>query len=157
MNTKTLFVSTIALMIGSSIVPQNAQAEISMTIGIDEGYHYIMVPDRDTTAPAYGGKLRLYDVHIAKMFEVTNDTCIRGRSDRGIEWTYTADRGNAKMGTFVIRCQLARDIATAYGLGRAEATTFEGSRKVNMIPTLNITGSKVDKWIRFTNNFKPVR
>ena len=156
MNTKTLFASTIALtLIGSAIVPQNAQAEIAMTIGIDEGYYYISVPDSDTTASAYGGKLRLYDVHIAKMFEVSHDAC--KRYNRSIEWTYTADRGQAKMGTFLISCKLAQDITIAYGFRAPEATTFEGSRKVNMIPTLNITGGKIDRWIRFTNNFKPVR
>ena len=158
MKTKTLFASTIALtLIGSAIVSQNAKADLPMIVGNDEGLWYVTVPDSDTTAPAYGGKLRLYDVHIAKMFEVTHDSCTRGNSRKDYEWTYTADRGQAKMGTFIISCQLAQDIVTAYGLGKPEATKLEGSRRTYVIPTLNITGGKVDKWIRFTNNFKPVR
>ena len=33
------------------------------------------VPDRNTTISANGGKLRRYDAHIAKMFELTDYEC----------------------------------------------------------------------------------
>lgn len=53
MNTKTLFASTIALtLIGSTIVPQIAQAEIQTKFFADEGYYFLRVPDTDTTLPA---------------------------------------------------------------------------------------------------------
>jgi hypothetical protein len=35
----------------------------------------LTVPDQDTTIPVGRGELRLYDVHIAKMFEVTHYLC----------------------------------------------------------------------------------
>jgi hypothetical protein len=130
MNTKSLVLSTIALtLFGGAIAPEKAKAGISMNIVVDEGEWYLGVPDADTTISAYGGKLRLYDVHIAKMIEVTHDSCTRGRYTRPHPWTYTADRGKAKMGSFIISCTLANDLVTAYGLGKPEATAFEGDIK----------------------------
>jgi hypothetical protein len=158
MNTKILFASTIALtLIGSAIVPQNAQAEIKTKFFADEGYYFLRVPDTDTTLPAYGGRLRLYDVHIAKMFEISYSFCQSAQytNDRVLPWYYYADNGKTNMGEFRISCELARDIVSAYGLGKPERTETDSRPK--MFPTLNITGGKVDKWIRFTNNFKPVR
>ena len=154
MKIKTLFATTIALtLLGGSI----AKSDIPMQVGNDEGEWYLTVPDTDTTTPAYGGKLRLYDVHIAKMVEVTHDSCIRGQYRRPHAWTYTANSGKTSMGMYVISCQLASQLVSAYGLGKDESTLFEGNRTPRMIPTLNITGGKVDKWMRFTQNFKPVR
>ena len=158
MNTKTLFVSTIALtLIESAITPQNAQAEIPMKFFADEGTYFLKVPDKYTTLPAYGGRLRLYDVHIAKMVELTQYFCQKYNysSDRSYPWYYYVDNGNIDMGRFKISCRLANELSSAYGLGKVERT--ETDTRPIMVPTLNITGGKVDKWIRFTNNFKPVR
>lgn len=43
----------------------------------DNGFVFLdlSVPDRHTTKSAFGGALRLYDAHIAKMFEVTDFLC----------------------------------------------------------------------------------
>ncbi|NEQ44726.1 MAG: hypothetical protein F6K00_14655 [Leptolyngbya sp. SIOISBB] len=35
----------------------------------------LTVPDQDTTRSAYGGILRRYDVHVAKMLEVSHHYC----------------------------------------------------------------------------------
>ena len=154
MKIRTLLASTIALtLLGSAIVPNSAQANIEMTVSSDEGYYFLTAPVEDTTVPAYGGRLRLYDVHIAKMFEMTHYYCQSRSSERVLKWIYSANR--TAMGEFHISCDLANDISAAYGLGRTEYTPTSG-RPAN-VPTLNITGGKVDKWIRFTNNFKPVR
>ena len=158
MKIKTLFASTIALTIlGSATVPQIAQAEISMKISPGRSGWTITVPDEDTTVPAYGGRLRKYDVHIAKMVEITSLSCKQSPRSRTLSWTYYADNGSANMGTFALSCGLVWDLFEAYGTGKPEATEFVDSEGVTMVPTLNITGGKVDKWIRFTNNFKPVR
>ncbi|HEY9885432.1 MAG TPA: hypothetical protein V6C98_17645, partial [Thermosynechococcaceae cyanobacterium] len=46
-----------------------------------------VVPDRDTTLSAYGGSLRRYDVHIAKMIEVTAAVwCARSPNYQGVYW-----------------------------------------------------------------------
>jgi hypothetical protein len=156
MNSKSLFASTIALtLLGAAILPQIAKADIPMDVSCDEGYCFLTVPHSDTTVSAYGGRLRHYDVHIAKMFEMTRFYCAQKNDSEITKWQYSAESGKAKMGEFHISCPLARDIATAYGLGKTERTkTFRGYTDV---PTLNITGGKVEKWMRFTSNFKPVR
>ncbi|WP_217650688.1 hypothetical protein [Spirulina major] len=118
------------------------------------------VPDRNTTVDA-GGGLRRYDVHIAKMFEITYYSCQEARRDgyefNGYSWDYSAGNGSIDMGRFPITCRLAQDIVTAYGLGnpeRTEITYYRADNVVN-IPTLNIVGGKVDRWRQFTHNFLP--
>ena len=62
------------------------------------------------------------------------------------------------MGAFNISCSLARDIATAYGLGSSELTPvtyYRADTTINVLK-LNIVGGKVPTWLRFTQNFKPV-
>jgi hypothetical protein len=160
MNLKTLFASTIAIaLFGVAIAPQIAKADIPMEVSSDEGYYFISSPASDTTLSAYGGRLRLYDVHIAKMFEMSHYDCESGsyKGDYTFRWIYSAGSSGNKtnMGEFHISCNLANDIAAAYGLGKAEYTRTSG--RPQMVPTLNITGGKIDKWIRFTNKFKPIR
>jgi len=118
-----------------------------------------VVPDTDTTVSAYGGQLRRYDVHVAKMFELTDFECLNtNKTDRNwnrIVWRYSAASGSAKMGSLDISCRLAREIATAYGLGKLERTTVTYYRATTQIdvPILNITGSKIDKWLNFVQRF----
>lgn len=115
------------------------------------------VPDKNTTVSA-GGGLRRYDAHIAKMFEITHNECQDSSFNyQGISWRYQADNGNVDMGTFDITCRLARDIAQAYGLGKTKPTDILYYRADNVvnIPTLNIAGDKVNKWLNFVQNFKP--
>lgn len=119
-----------------------------------------VVPDRSTTTPA-GGGLRRYDAHMAKMFELTHYECLDQQADRswnGISWQYYAGNRDFDMGRFNISCNLARDIATAYGLGYSEATpvTYYRADTTINVPKLNIVGGKVPTWLRFTQNFKPV-
>lgn len=118
----------------------------------------MVVPDSDTTRSAYGGRLRRYDVHVAKLFELTNYECNQPeRNWNRIIWRYKANGGDTHMGAFDISCSLARDIATAYGTGKTEATsvTYYRARATINVPILSITGNKIDSWLRFTQNFRP--
>lgn len=142
--------------------PAQASTALPMTLTTGEGMFTITVPNSNTTESAYGGRLRVYDVHIAKMFEVTHHMCSSGRLSPGASWSYYADSGSVNMGNFYISCQLARDIAIAYGLGNSEATTLyvsqeeSGRTARNMsVPILNIIGGKVDSWMQFTSQFTP--
>ncbi|MDX2212600.1 MAG: hypothetical protein SFY66_04845 [Oculatellaceae cyanobacterium bins.114] len=148
----------------AAVSPTSAQnTALPMTISTAEEMYSLTVPDPNTTRPAYGGKLRIYDVHVAKMFEVTHHMCEMGRISGGTTWSYRAGNGSIPMGRFQISCRLAADIASAYGLGKMENTTIsfsseEGgnsSRRTGGIPILNITGTKVDQWMNFTRNFRP--
>ncbi|MFB8796124.1 MAG: hypothetical protein U7126_18330 [Microcoleus sp.] len=122
----------------------------------------LTVPDQDTTQPAYGGKLRLYDVHLAKMFETSHFLCQQFRGVSGYEWVYSAGNGSIRMGNFRISCSLANEMASTYGLGKSERTSIakdtEGGTPesdVYSIPILDIRGSKIQRWINFVQNFKP--
>ncbi|MEG4441833.1 hypothetical protein QUB47_06750 [Microcoleus sp. AT9_B5] len=122
----------------------------------------LTAPNRDTTQPAYGGKLRFYDVHLAKMFETSHFLCQQFRGVSGYEWVYLAGNGSIRMGNFRIPCSLASETASTYGLGKPERTSIakdtEGGppeSDVYSIPILDITGSKVQRWMNFVQNFKP--
>jgi hypothetical protein len=146
----------------SSQAPASQGTELPMIISRAEEVLAITVPDQNTMRPAYGGKLRLYDVHIAKMFEVTHFLCERGSISGGQFWAYRAGGGSIDMGRFTISCSLAADIAAAYGLGKVERTDIqvsyeEGGRETQtyQVPILNITGGKVARWMSFTQKFRP--
>ncbi|HEY9811308.1 MAG TPA: hypothetical protein V6D13_18440 [Halomicronema sp.] len=165
---------THALITGTkveNIVAQSTTIPMTINAGGSErdGFVFLSltVPDKDTTKSAYGGQLRLYDVHIAKMFEVTHFLCRQFDSNssfKGHEWLYRADNGKINMGRFQITCQLAADIANAYGLGKPERTSIgldtEGGppqSRTGLIPTLDITGNKINQWLNFTERFQPIR
>ena len=67
------------------------------------------------------------------------------------------------MGKFSISCNLANDLAAAYGLGKPEFTTISFSQgegqspkvRSNNIPIFEITGNKVPKWMNFVQGFRP--
>ncbi|MCY7278538.1 MAG: hypothetical protein LH702_33585 [Phormidesmis sp. CAN_BIN44] len=169
MKTNLLLMSTIAatIMLGE-IVPQSARAEIPMQIMSDEGQWFLTVPEAETTASAYGGRLRLYDIHIAKMIEFTHFLCTsprrassspeeNGSLINSYDWIYRADRGTAEMGGFTITCKLAQSLANTYGLGEPETTTvwYEVSSATmgsttKMIPILDIRREEIDEWMNFT-------
>ena len=167
-----LLMSTIAaILMLSAIAPQSAKAEILMPITYGEGLWSLDVPDADTTVSAYGGRLRLYDVHIAKMIEYTDYLCTSskayGSRIKSYDWSYSADRRRTDIGSFIITCELAQSLASKYGLGEPEATTIINSEsesfppgrrmspETRMVPILDIRGEEIDEWMNFTSNFKP--
>lgn len=155
-----LVVATAPLVVAPAA---QASTALPMRLLFDEGMMQMVVPDTDTTQSAYGGTLRVYDVHIAKMFEVTNAWCQAGTVGGGISWTYWAGDGSIEMGQFSVSCQLAADVAIAYGLGNDEQTVihrsggegYAGRSETWNIPILNITGGKVDRWMSFVEQFQP--
>ena len=125
------------------------------------------VADRDTAKSAGSRKLRLYDVHIAKMFEISHFLCDRDRTSAGYDWSYEAENGNIEMGRFKISCNLARSTAATYGLGKPKITVIR--RNFNLrngrpsiavekyaIPTLNIAKNRVVQWKTFVQTFPPL-
>lgn len=167
MISKSFLTATLATLLLSAIAAPNVQAEPGKTVGSDgttigtDGDNWFLrTPVADTTESFSGGTLRVYDVHIAKMVEITHYQCNNSGSRADRTWFYFANK-DENMGQFRISCDLAKDLAIAYGMGKAEATAIfmaeieEPSTK--RIPTLNITGGKVKTWMKFTQNFKPIR
>ncbi|WP_293366644.1 hypothetical protein [Microcoleus sp. CAWBG50] len=141
-----------------------AQTKVPMRLQHGEGTYTLTVSEADTTKSAYGGQLRLYDVHIAKMFEVTYADCQEIPRAGFRDWEYRAGNGRISMGTFRITCLLAGDIAKTYGLGKPERSAIEYSQeeagppisRTRSIPILDITGNKVDRWLNFVQSFRPI-
>jgi serine/threonine-protein kinase len=136
------------------------------TANIYMGGFTLVVPDTDTTRLAYGegSRLRRYEVHLAKMFEITIWHCKRipDPSQSFAFWEYYAANGDVKMGGFDISCPLALSVANAYGLGRTERTVITelSTRTANRtiaidVPILQITGGKIDRWLTFVEGLKP--
>ncbi|MCT7984275.1 hypothetical protein NG796_13310 [Laspinema sp. A4] len=152
------FVKPISLGVPSNLKQDTA---LPMTITFVEEMAGITVPDNNTTRSAYGGELRLYDVHIAKMFEVTHYFCERGRRGEML-WMYRAGGGSINMGRFRITCAQANTVANRFGLGKGETTTIrysgeEGYRREETfeIPILNLYGANIARWLDFTETFTP--
>jgi hypothetical protein len=148
--------------------PLVAQTEVPITeirwfnFLSDDGWQNIQftVPNEDNTKSVSGGKLRLYHVHIARMFEISHFLCDRDRTSAGYDWSYDVANGNIEVGKFKISCNLAREIVATYGLGKPQITVIR--RNFNLkngrpsvalekysIPTLNITKNKIWQWIDF--------
>ncbi len=110
-----------------------------------------VVPDRSTAVPAYGGSLRLYDVHIAKMIEITADQFCTQPTNEGAYFNYEADNGQIFMGKVFISCGLARYAKATYGLGRPERTVLQyaGNPEVVYIPVLDLNGPKIREFQDF--------
>ncbi len=167
MKKEFFLLAVLATSISTISEPKSAIARTALPMRLQhaEGTYTITVPDRNTTRSAFGGRLRLYDVHIAKMFEVTYSDCQEMPEAGSRTWYYFAGNGNIDMGEFTITCELANNIANAYGLGRSLRTTIEYSQEeagppistVRSIPTLDITGSKIPRWLNFVQRFRPVR
>ncbi|MEG4800041.1 hypothetical protein QUB63_03065 [Microcoleus sp. ARI1-B5] len=126
-----------------------------------------IVPDRNTAKSAGSRKLRLYDVHIAKMFEISGFLCDRDRTAEGYNWSYEAENGNIDMGRFKISCQRARSTAAAYGLSKPEITVIRRNFDLKngrpsiavekySIPTLNVSKNRVLQWRDFVQKFPPI-
>jgi hypothetical protein len=66
------------------------------------------VPDQTTTKLVRYG-LRLYELHLAKMIEVTNNFCQDRDSNYVIYWNYEAADGKVFMGQYNLTCQFAQE------------------------------------------------
>lgn len=166
-------VGTILPFVGLTQKTLAQNTKLPMTISLVDGNSFfLIVPDRDVSRSAYGGKLKIRDVHFAKMFEVTQHFCqTKSKQSSGYTWIYRKNGGRTsepgtKIGSYQISCGLANDVAIAYGAGKPESTTVGFCRggllggvpvcppKTYSIPILNITGGKVQSWMQFRSKFK---
>jgi serine/threonine-protein kinase len=131
----------------------------------------MVVPDRNTTVPAYGGKMRLYDVHIARMIAMSHQFYCSQPYSGGIEkvmvWNYRANSGKLDMGTFNLRCTQVEQAVKTYGLGARVPITILNfvigphsapSQEVVNLRTLDISGdAETARFLKFVQTIKPQR
>ena len=125
----------------------------------------LTIPDRDTTnITQSNSKLRNYDRHVARLFEITYGQCQQNTALIGMNWVYDAANGNVNMGQFRVRCQTAREVVLGYGLSQfgvkqpAIYESFNGGVKeaIEEILPLNIVGRKSDRWLSYVQTIRPV-
>jgi serine/threonine-protein kinase len=121
----------------------------------------VNIPVNETTSSAYGGQLRWYDVAIAQAVAIAYKQCPSRQDPWGVQLQLTA--GNQKqynMGSFTFSCNLAYDLVSAYGLNNEiKRPVYEGytGRLFDYYPSLNLdTENKVQRFINFASNFKPI-
>ncbi|MBE9186058.1 hypothetical protein IQ270_15525 [Microcoleus sp. LEGE 07076] len=172
-----IFAGAVAVLTLALLTPYSAAAHTEASITEIRWFNYtskdgwqslqFIVPDRQPEKSADRQKLRLYDVHIAKMFEISHFLCDRDRTSVGYDWSYEIENGNIEMGRFKISCNLAREIASAYGLSKPQTTVIR--RNFNqkdgrpslaverfLIPTLNVSKNRVLQWKKFVEKFPPI-
>ncbi|USR91240.1 hypothetical protein NEA10_00405 [Phormidium yuhuli AB48] len=102
-----------------------------------------VVFEREVAEPVSEGEsLRLYDVHIAIMYDRTHNWCEQEGFREQLTWTYAADGGNLILGEFAISCREARRVSRRYGLD--SALEF-------MVPE-----RRQSRWQRFVNRLHPL-
>lgn len=158
----TLLVCALSLISKTPIKAQSTAVPITNIIFPTANIGEFVVPDSNPkNVSAYGGRLTRYDVHVAKMFEITHYECRKQAESRGLQkitWRYYAANKQRSIGAFEISCSQANIIASEYGfLSNPEPTEilYYRARAVVDIPVFAITGEKVDSWLGFLNRFRP--
>lgn len=110
-----------------------------------------------TTITKIGKNLRLYEVHLAKMIELTYDFCEDRKSDYIVYWNYEADGGKIFMGKFPLSCQLARETFQTFGTGESEKVKvdYRGNPIHEIIPTLALDSNNSKQFASLVQTLKP--
>jgi serine/threonine-protein kinase len=114
------------------------------------------VPDSTTVTPVENG-LRLYEVHLAKMIEVTESFCKDRENDYIVYWNYEAEAGKVFMGEFSLSCQFARETLQKFGRSNTEKVTIHhrGNPTSENISVLNINSQNAPEFINLVQSLKP--
>lgn len=114
------------------------------------------VSDR-TTITKIGKNLRLYEVHLAKMIELTYDFCEDRQADYIVHWNYQADDGKVFMGNFSLSCELARKIFQRFGTAEREKVKldYRGKTVYEHIATLALDSKNSKQFASLVQTLKP--
>ena len=125
------------------------------------------VPNRSNDRAFFNSELSLYDLHIAKMYEVTDALCDRrltfpfSQNIQTFQWSYSAN--SFPIGQLQISCREAEDVMNTHGRSFLPETTAirrplsldtTPSSELLQIPTLNLTGYQVPLWKSFTRRLR---
>ncbi len=117
------------------------------------------VPEKQTTTVVQDG-LRLYDLHIAKMIELTNYFCNEGEARKGdyiVYWNYEAEGGKVFMGKYSMTCQFAKDTIAKFGTVAKEtmAIDFAGNPQTAKVSALNLNNKNSKDFTKLVQTLKP--
>lgn len=116
----------------------------------------LVTAGKNTTQKAENG-LRLYDLHIAKMLEVSNQYCQDRPKGYSLRWNYLAEGGKIFMGEYQIPCRLARDTFKKFGARGVETLTIDyaGNEDKTKVSVLNLTAKNASNFAEFVQTLKP--
>lgn len=114
------------------------------------------VEDKTTVTPVKDG-LRLYELHLAKMIEVSEHFCRDREPEYKFTWNYEAEGGKVYMGEYSWTCQFARDTLKKFGSSGEENITihYVDNPQKETISALNITGKNAENFIHLVRTLKP--
>jgi hypothetical protein len=122
----------------------------------DERGAAFVVPEQDPSLFTADRLMRSYDVHVAKMVEITDYECRQPkRLWSRVQWRYLV--GRVYVGNIKISCDAARDAAIAYGFSRPEQRPvhYYNSPAVVTVPVLNLNRANADRWMDFAQTLLP--
>jgi hypothetical protein len=114
------------------------------------------VPDKSTTKLVQDG-LRLYEVHLAKMIEVTNNYCQDRESNYVVHWIYQAEGGKVFMGNYDMTCQFAKNTMKKFGTAASETVPIDyaGHSESVKITPLNLNSENAKEFTSLVQSIKP--
>jgi serine/threonine-protein kinase len=115
-----------------------------------------VVPDKNTTKLVKDG-LRLYEVHLAKMIEVTNDFCKDRDSKYVVYWNYEVEDGKIFMGQYALTCQFAKNTFQKFGSSTTENVTVNhrGDPTTVKVSVLNLNSKNAKEFATLVQSIKP--
>ena len=114
------------------------------------------VPETKTTTVVKDG-LRLYDLHLARMLEVSVNYCQDRESSYLFYWNYEADHGKIFMGQFSWSCQFARNVLKEFGTSGPKEITIHhvDNPQVTEIRVLDLTPENARSFMKLVQSIKP--
>jgi len=161
----TTLVATPALLLESNAAIARTPPSILRInfagVGGDNTHRYgtFVVPDRDTSVSADGGSLTRYDIHVAKMIEITHfQWCTPREGYAGVYYNYEANNGRVFMGKLFISCALAKETVERFGTEPKDERTElldRGNPYTVSVPVLDLKGSKAKPFKKLVQSIKP--
>jgi len=160
--TATVAQANIAQATSTTSIPINT-IRLEDTLDASVKLGYFEVPDRNTTVSAFDGRMRRYDVHMARLIALSHQFfCAQpysGGIEKVMEWEYRANNGRTNMGNFALPCSQVEQTVKTYGLGKAVPMKIQlasGSTRVVNVRPLDIQGdSETYRFLKFVQTIKP--
>jgi hypothetical protein len=164
------FLASLSAGIAPAIAREAVEINSIVISGVDASgtaFASLSVPSRDNDRAAFNSELSLYDLHIAKMYEVTDALCQRrltfpfNQSIQVFQWSYSAN--SFPIGQLQISCRDAQEVMNTFGqaflsestpIRRPLSPEAPPSSEILQIPTLNLAGYQVPLWKNFTRRLR---
>ena len=110
-----------------------------------------------TTVTPVGNGLRLYEMHLARMLEVSTHFCQDRMPDYQFYWNYEAEDGKVYMGQFSWTCQFAINTVEQFGSAETKKMTihYVDNPIVEQIKVMNLDQQNAQEFIDLVKTLEP--